>query len=117
MRHSPHLNEQQTEATPPRKYELPEEDLKAGLMKRLSVALLFSSIFLLLKDVLFNWSDIARSEPTTALPESVKNSAPGNESIEPPSSIAVEARKPADQGDLEDEPGRPDLKLANAGNG
>ncbi len=106
-------NEQQAEAPPPQKYELPEEDLKAGLLKRFSVGPLISGVFVLLKDIkdiLFGWGKLA-----TARADSVINIDPGNKNIELPSLVLIDTPEPIDQGDLEDEPVRPVLKLANAG--
>ncbi len=110
MGNSQYPNKQQAEAPPPQKYELPEEDLKAGLLKRFSVGLLISHVFVLFKDVLFGWGELA-----TARADSVINIDPGNKNIELPSLVLIETPEPIDQGDLEDEPVRPVLKLANAG--
>ena len=95
-------NEQQAEAPPPQKYELPEEDLKAGLLKRFSVGPLISGVFVLLKDIkdiLFGWGKLA-----TARADSVINIDPGNKNIGPPSLVLIETPEPIDQGALGQKP-------------
>ena len=89
MGFSRYLFEQQAEAPPPQKYELPEEVKKAGLFKRFSVGLLLSGAFVLLKDVLFSWGNLA-----TARAESAANVDPENGFIEPPSLAVVVASEP-----------------------
>lgn len=92
-------NEQQAEAPPPQKYELPEEDLKAGLLKRFSVGPLISGVFVLLKDILFGWVELV-----TARADSVINIDPGNKNIGPPSLVLIETPEPIDQGALGQKP-------------
>lgn len=67
MKHLRYRNEQQTDVQPENKYELPAENLKAGLVQRFSVGLLLTSVFVLFKEVIFG--SPARAADDSALPE------------------------------------------------